>query len=251
MSAAQRSPGSDGTARLDPIVVISPHLDDGVFACGRLLASHPGSVVITVFAGKRPSYAEVTPWDALAGFAPGEDVVAARREEDRRALGLLAARPVWLPFLDSQYGETPTVERVAESLQATLEELGRRMVLAPLGVFHSDHLLASEAALAVAQRLPDLDWHLYADAIYRRITHLFDERVEMLQAREMRLQPASLAPTADHAELKRRAVECYRSQLRALASPGKPGFEDAARDELVWQLQLAPARGQSARMRHP
>ena len=33
------------------LLVISPHLDDAVFACGRLIASHPSCVVVTVFAG--------------------------------------------------------------------------------------------------------------------------------------------------------------------------------------------------------
>src|SRR5689334_10074107 len=90
-----------------PVVVISPHLDDAVFGCGQLLALHPGSVVSTALAGRPPSYATVTGWDAAAGFRPGDDVIAARRAEDRAALQILDARPVWLDFTDDQYGRSP------------------------------------------------------------------------------------------------------------------------------------------------
>jgi LmbE family N-acetylglucosaminyl deacetylase len=88
----------------DRLIVVSPHLDDAVLGCGHLLAQRPGAVVITVFAGRPPRRERVTPWDAAAGFGPGDDVVGARRMEDRRALGALGARPLWLPFLDAQYG---------------------------------------------------------------------------------------------------------------------------------------------------
>src|SRR5690242_3070034 len=93
-----------------PVLVISPHLDDAVFGCGQLLATYPGSVVITALAGRPASYATVTPWDELAGFAPGEDVIAARRAEDHAALAILQASPVWLDFSDDQYGNSPTAE---------------------------------------------------------------------------------------------------------------------------------------------
>ena len=56
------------------------------FGCGQLLFSHPGSVVITALAGPPASYETVTGWDAAAGFRPGDDVIAARRAEDRAAL---------------------------------------------------------------------------------------------------------------------------------------------------------------------
>ena len=36
--------------------------------------------------------------------------------------------------------------------------------------------------------------------------------------------------------LKRRAVACYRSQLRALSTPGRPGFADVFATEGYWRL---------------
>ena len=57
------------------LVVVSPHFDDAVLSAGQLLAKHPGSTVITVMGGQRRSgsYDEVTWWDELGGFKPGDD----------------------------------------------------------------------------------------------------------------------------------------------------------------------------------
>src|SRR3954468_24729127 len=109
-----------GLSDTEPVVIVSPHLDDAVFGCGELLAARPGSVVVTVFAGAPPTYETVTEWDALAGIHPGEDVLAARRAEDRAALGALGARPVWLDFRDSQYHDSPTVPEIAAALERSI-----------------------------------------------------------------------------------------------------------------------------------
>ena len=91
-------------------LVVSPHLDDAVFGCGDVLADNPGSRVITIFSGRPTGYAVPTEWDRAGGFEPGQDVVSLRRREDRDALSLLRARPVWLPFLDRQYGPAPGID---------------------------------------------------------------------------------------------------------------------------------------------
>ena len=135
-----------------PVVVVSPHLDDGVFGCGQLLAAHPGSVVVTVFAGRPPRYDGLTAWDAAAGFRPGDDVVGLRRDEDRAALALLRARPVWLDFRDAQYGDSPSVDAVSGALEAAIREVDAPSVFIPLGLFHSDHHLAHDASLGVMRR---------------------------------------------------------------------------------------------------
>ena len=93
---------------LDRVVVVSPHFDDAALGAAHLLTSHPGSTVVTVLAGRppvlpRPSSPSGTP---LGGFVAGDDVVAARREEDRAAMASLGADPVWLEFADHQYLST-------------------------------------------------------------------------------------------------------------------------------------------------
>jgi len=48
------------------MLVVSPHLDDAVLSCGRLLAGRPGSVVATVFAGVPSRPDQCTDWTADA-----------------------------------------------------------------------------------------------------------------------------------------------------------------------------------------
>src|SRR5436305_15085471 len=84
---------------LDRVVVVSPHLDDAVLSCARFMAAHPGCTVVTVFAGTPPAYPEpMRLWDEQSGFAPGDDVMDARRHEDCAALAVLDATPHHLDF---------------------------------------------------------------------------------------------------------------------------------------------------------
>ena len=93
--------------------------------------------MITVFAG-RPPRRDLTAWDAAAGFGPDDDVVGSRRAEDARALALVGAAPVWLPFLDSQYGAAPDAAAIAAGLERAIARAGALTVLIPLGLWHSD-----------------------------------------------------------------------------------------------------------------
>jgi len=96
--------GSLHDGALDRIMVVSPHFDDAALGTAHLLCSYPGSTVVTVCAGRPPAYPDPpSDWDALGGFRAGDDVVAIRREEDRAAMSVLDADPVWLDFVDHQY----------------------------------------------------------------------------------------------------------------------------------------------------
>lgn len=223
-----------------PVLVISPHLDDAVFGCGELLAACLGSVVLTTMAGRPAQYGELTPWDALAGFGPGDDVVDARRQEDRAALAILTARPLWLDFLDSQYGDSPTVEALAVDLEAAILATGLERVVLPLGLFHSDHHLTHAAALAVLRRRGNLAWFAYEDALYRRVPDLGKERWQALQRDGVVAIPIT-GSWGDLRAIKWQAMQRYASQLRALATPGKPGYEDALAPERYWRLALVSA----------
>lgn len=228
---------ADSHRRPPPIAVISPHLDDGVFACGQLLARHPGAVVITAFAGRPPSYEPMTEWDTSAGFHPGHDVIALRRTEDRSALEILGAQPNWLDFCDSQYGHTPSPEMLADALEATITSLEAPAVYIPLGLFHSDHKLAHAAMLPVARRHPDIAWFAYEDAMYRCIPGLLQERLDELRCECIDAGRAVRSSDEGH-ERKRRAIEQYRSQLRALKTPTRPGYEDALAAERYRRLTV-------------
>jgi LmbE family N-acetylglucosaminyl deacetylase len=217
------------------VAVVSPHCDDGVFGCGDLLAACPGAAVVTVFAGRPAAYGPLTPWDAAAGFAEGDDVMAVRREEDRAALERLNATPVWLEFCDSQYRQPATVDAIAAALADALQRVCPTTVLAPLGLFHSDHRLASDACLAARRR--STTWLFYEDAIYRRIPGLVADRIRDLAGAGLVMAPTQGVQPLSAA--KRAALTCYGSQLRALSRPGYPGWEDALAPERYWKVAAA------------
>lgn len=216
-----------------PLVAVSPHLDDAVFGCGALLAAHAPSTVITVFAGRPPRGTPLPPWDRAAGFDDGDDVVDARRAEDRAALGTLGAEPVWLDFLDAQYGPSPPVESIAADLEAALLRTAPATVCIPLGLFHSDHALAHAAALALVRRHRGWRWLAYEEAVYRRVPGALDARLDALRRAGIDAAPLAGLPAPIR---KQRALACYRSQLRALATPGRPGHADALVPERYWRL---------------
>ena len=95
----------------EELTVVSPHFDDAVLSCGHLLAMAGGTKVVTVFtAGQSPV---LLPWDRAAGFARGDDVMAARAAEDRAALALVGATPHHMGFHDSLYRAGPEMRSTA------------------------------------------------------------------------------------------------------------------------------------------
>jgi LmbE family N-acetylglucosaminyl deacetylase len=193
------------------LAVVSPHLDDAVFACGNLLAACRGSTVCTVFTGGPPPGAPLTPWDRGCGFADGDDVMAIRRDEDRRALATLDAEPHWLGFRDAQYGPSPSPDRVAAALASCPAIAAADLVCVPLGLFHADHVLVHGVARHLRGRRPLL---AYEDALYRRIDDLLAERLAELAATGF--APSRCAGGVPAGVRKRRAISCYASQLRGL-----------------------------------
>ena len=231
VSASSSTRSSDGGC----LLVLSPHCDDAVLGVGELLASRPGSVVVTIFAGRPPAGAPLTPWDAAAGFHEGDDVMGVRRAEDQAALAVLGARARWLPFHDAQYGGPLGADAIVGGVAAVVSAARASAVAIPLGLFHDDHRTTHEAALRVARRRPELSWLLYADALYRRIPDVLERRLAALAEAGAIVEP--LPPVTGHASLKRRAIGCYRSQLQALGTPGRPGIADALAPEQYWRLR--------------
>jgi LmbE family N-acetylglucosaminyl deacetylase len=217
------------------LLVVSPHCDDAVFGAGDLIAAHPGAAVVTVFAGDPPD-AALRAWDAGCGFRAGDDVMARRRAEDADALSHLDAEPRWLRFRDDQYGRDSDAPTIAQALEPLVDALAPAIVAIPLGLFHRDHVLASDAALLVAARRPRGAWLAFEDAIYRSLPgDLVEGRVAELRARGYRLQPPEGAGHPASAR-KRHAVACYASQLRGLAVSGRRGHDDAFEPERCWRL---------------
>jgi LmbE family N-acetylglucosaminyl deacetylase len=213
-------------------VAISPHLDDAVFGCGGLLSAHPGSVVVTVFAGLPSRPCGLTDWDRRCGFTSAEEAIHVRQREDAAALALIDARPVWLGFADSQYGDTPSVDAVSDALREVLRLHTPQTLLYPLGLFHSDHLLVHDASRRALADVGAGDALVYEDALYRGMRGLLQERLAALMRSHVSATPIHPLNPGD-AALKARAVRSYASQLRAF---GPGGWDDTAAPERYWRL---------------
>ncbi len=240
-----RSWGLAVPGELDRVVIVSPHLDDAVLGCGRFMAAHPGVTVVTVFAGNPPEYPDpMRVWDVQSGFAPGDDVMEARRREDAAALAALDARPVLLDFVEHTYnrGDRPVSPDVlADGLAPALAALGPTLVLAPFGLANPDHDVTHRACLSARDRLPDnIAWWCYEDMGYKHIPGLLAWRVSSLFRRK--LWPTPVCPTvATDDARKSAAVACYASQLLALEDDWQIQVKlDAPAPEQYWRLAPPP-----------
>lgn len=221
------------------LLVISPHLDDAVLGCADLLAECPGSVVLTVFAGGPADGDVLTEWDAACGFGSAAEAIAQRRIEDALALEVLAAAPHWLGLPDDQYrstGQAPAIAaEVEHGISMALDRYQPDRVAMPLGLFHRDHAIVHAAALAMLRRDTAREWHAFEDTFYRRIPGLLQHRLAGLAASRVTATPVR-PDSAVTPQRKRAAVRCYSSQLRGLASPGRPGSADSEAPEGYWRL---------------
>lgn len=230
---------------LDRIVVVSPHFDDAVQGAGLLLARHPGSTVLTLFAGPPPAYPDPpSEWDALGGFRTGDDVVALRREEDVAALAVLGAIPRWLDQADHQYldpSERVTPELLAPLLRDALRELAPTAVFVPFGLGNPDHDVTHRAARLLLDELSEPAWYCYEDAGYKHIPGLLAWRISGLFRAGWWPTPA-LVPLDDDLERKREALLAYASQLPPLRRDHLLDERlDANVPEQHWRLARPPA----------
>lgn len=237
--------------RVDPselgrIVVLSPHFDDAAMGAGQMLIRHAGAqtTVITVLGGRPPAYPDPpTQWDALGGFRSGDDVVAARREEDRAAMAVLGASAVWLEFADHQYlaePERPKAAEVAPVLEEAVSALAPTAVFVPMGLANPDHVMTHDAAMLVRARRPDWSWFAYEDHGYKHIPGLLAWRVSKLFRSGTWPTPALVPVVADF-DRKRKAIMCYTSQIPPLERDhGLTERLDANVPEQFWRLAPPP-----------
>ena len=235
-------------AVLERIVVVSPHFDDAVLGAAHLLATYPGTTVLTVMGGRPPAYPDPpTDWDAAGGFVAGDDVVALRREEDVRATAVLGARSRWLEFADHQYLDPParpTAAEVAPSLADAIRSEAPTAVFVPMGIANPDHDVTHAAALLVRQtwsgHSDEPAWFCYEDHGYKHLPGLLAWRVATLFKAGVWPSPA-VVPVELDATRKRAAIDCYVSQLGPLERDHHLGARLAANvPEQHWRLAPPP-----------
>jgi LmbE family N-acetylglucosaminyl deacetylase len=235
-TAFRRPESLDMTELPAPLLIISPHFDDAVFSCGALLAASPGAVVCTVFAGTPPE-ALVTDWDKQCGFGDAHEAMQARYKEDDAALASLNATSARLPFLDSQYAASnQSTGDIADAIVQVVQRVKPGTIVMPLGLFHSDHALTSEACLKAWLSDAALPCVAYEDCLYRRMDGLVQGRLAELRERNIVASPLFDTPDETLPPNKRLAVQCYASQLKAF---GPNGYDDAYARERYWTLQCA------------
>jgi LmbE family N-acetylglucosaminyl deacetylase len=198
-------------------LVVSPHLDDAVLSCGLFLAAHPGSVVVTALAGI-PAGLPVNRWDEQCGFRPGDNVMAARREEDRIALGLLGAEPRWLDFCQrSHLAPDDQVDEalLSAALGTVIDEVAPSAVALPFGLGHPDHALTHRACVALIAARPGVAWYCYEDLPYRILPGVLAARIGELLHAGIRATPAPVPLDSTH-DRKAAAFRAYRSQADPL-----------------------------------
>jgi LmbE family N-acetylglucosaminyl deacetylase len=223
VAASQPAP-SRGTR----IVVVSPHLDDGVLSLGASMASwaRRGAAVglLTVFGCDPASNAPAGGWDGRGGFATEGESASARREEDRKACAVLGASPVWLPYGSGDYERHGAETDVRDAVLRALE--GADSVLVPgFPLSHPDHAWLAELLAGALGR-----WRVgrYAEQPYTRRAAADPGGAGFARA------PVRL----DDRIAKWRAIRCYTSQLPLLAMRGSlrrgPHRYAAAREWIAW-----------------
>jgi LmbE family N-acetylglucosaminyl deacetylase len=188
------------------IVVLSPHLDDGVLSLGAAMSAwaREGARVelLTVLACDPASTAPAGGWDGRAGHATEGESARARREEDLRACRRLAVAPRWLPFGSVDYERHGTDADVRDAVAGAAA--GADEVLLPgFPLPHPDHAW-------LAELLGEGD--LGAALIGRYAESLYARRAEAEP-------PADYTPVRTSARdrlAKWRAIREYRSQLPLL-----------------------------------
>ena len=209
--------------RGDRVVVVSPHLDDGVLSLGAAMRAWACSgarvELLTVLACDPVSDAPAGGWDSRGGFATEGESARARRDEDAAACALLGVSPTWLPYgsvdFERHGDERSIVQAVAEATAAA------DLVLLPgFPLSHPDHEWLVRALVedggSFRGRVA-----FYAEQPY---TARLDARPALpvwLAERIGLASVFSVLPRHPRALVaKWRAVRCYRSQLPLLALRG-------------------------------
>lgn len=191
-----------------PIVVVSPHMDDGELGCGGTVAGLPDQErvhFIYVGDGSR------SPWPVLPRLHSSvADLTSIRTAEARQATEVLGLPPRNVHFLGLSEG---AMGQATTAIEDGLAQLFRRIRPAYLFIpfrfdRHPDHLLVHRAALAA----------LSGAGLGARVLEYFIYfRSRLLPRGDVRLyvQPQYLLrrDIDGQSEVKRRALACHVSQV--------------------------------------
>jgi hypothetical protein len=237
-----------------PPLLLSPHWDDAVLDCWKLLSSDQQLNVVNVFAGT-PAAGRMTLWDSITGAVDSAERTHERKAEDALALARAKRKPLNLPFLDSQYRTRPgpTLQALDRTLCSQVPSASRVYVPAGLGS-HPDHLMVRRYGRTLARA--GMPVTLYADLPYC-VAHGWPHWVQGGEPEPNRnvdafwssfLEGVSEMPPLRSAHVERldeqtasaklAAMVCYRTQFPALDGGSKRMLSDPAIHgfEVHWDL---------------
>jgi LmbE family N-acetylglucosaminyl deacetylase len=213
------------------IVVVSPHLDDGVLSLGAAMAAWARAdariELLTVLACDPESTAPAGGWDSRGGYVTEGESALARREEDRRACERLGVTARWLPFGSVDYDRHGTDEEVWNAVAEVAD--GADDVLVPgFPLSHPDH--AWLARLLEGREVG-------VSRVGRFVEHPYARRGDRRPA-----DSYGRLPTSPRDRLaKWRAIREYRSQLPLLGLTRSlqrgPLAVALAREAVAWDNQ--------------
>lgn len=149
---------------LSKIVVVSPHLDDGIFSTGDMLATESNAAVVTIFSGI-PRMDTATEYDKATGFTTSQQAMRSRRDEDIQAAHHLGVEFVHFDYLDSQYSdESYDFEDMYKRLELFLKDAD--VIYSPVGLKHPDHQITRELVLSYMQKNPQKVYFMYEEMPY-------------------------------------------------------------------------------------
>lgn len=222
---------------MEPLVIVSPHLDDAVLSCGQLMAGRPDCIVATICTGEPDGGTEVlTTFDRDSGHSSASAAMRARRGEDRMAALVLQAQVEHLGLLDNQYrdGHAFALPDAVEALENLLDESGAQLVLSPVGLAHPDHVQAAVACAELAERRQGIELWLYEELPMRVLQpELVPARLDWWRSYGYDLVLGFLG--TGPLEAKAGAVSCYESQLWALRTVCGGSLAPVKVPERMWR----------------
>jgi len=246
-------------------IYLSPHLDDAALSCGgtihRQTQAGEEVLVVNVCAGV-PDYRQLSPFarEKHALWGDPEDVVVARRTEDRQALARLGAQVVYWDYLDAIYrtvegeflyaseaaifgevhpAEGELLQRLRDDIAALLGAHPGATLYAPLAIgHHVDHQLTRNAVLPLLQKGRRI--RFYEDFPYawwdpEGLQKVLQE-LESIGDWEAEISPIDV-------EVKITAIACYRTQIEDLFET----LEAMAEGVRVYAHAVASAAGYAER----
>jgi len=192
-----------------PVLVIAPHMDDEALGCGLLLASHPRKEQLHVLFVTDGSHSPEP--SAGASESMRRELALTREREAREALAVLDLPAGNVEFLGFEDGTLATQEaRLRTVLVEYVRCIGAEQVFVPFRYDrHPDHLAISHV-VADARDEGAIGATVIEYFVYSRWRLLPGGDVRNCLRRELLRQ---LDPDAmPAAELKRRALDCHRSQ---------------------------------------